>query len=227
MAPGLTIDVAFDPICPWCLIGKRHLARALALLERSKPDVTVQVRWLPVQLLPHLPDEGLPFMAFYVRRLGSAQAVIARQAQVNAAAAAAGLQIDFSRIARMPNTRRALRSLDYAAQTGGMQQMEAVIEHLFYAHFLQGRDIGDPATLVALAQACGLDGPAVDACLSDTASTPSASAQRPTAPEGVPYFVFNGQYALAGAHPPEALLQAMHHALDSHVPQEESAAWTD
>ncbi|MFZ2305998.1 MAG: DsbA family oxidoreductase [Rhodoferax sp.] len=227
MAPSLTIDVTFDLICPWCLNGKRHLARALAPLERSKPDVTVQVRWLPVQLLPHLPDEGLPFMEFYVRRLGSAQAVIARQAQVNAAAAVAGFQIDFSRIARMPNTRRALRLLDYAAKTGGAQQTEALIERLFDAHFLQGRNIGDATPLVALAKSCGFDGPTVDACLSDTVSTASASAQRPTAPKGVPYFEFNGQYALAGAHPPEALSQAMQLALDSHVPQKESAAWTD
>jgi predicted DsbA family dithiol-disulfide isomerase len=221
---GLTVDVAFDSICPWCLIGKRHLARALALLADVEPDVMVQVRWTPVQLLPDLPDEGLPFMEFYIRRLGSPQAVLARQAQVNVAAAAAGLQIDFSRITRMPNTRLALRLLDYTATAGDARQIDAVIEQLFGAHFLHGRNIGDVATLVALALACGLDGQTVHAFLTDTTGTETASAHRLTAHEGVPYFVFNGQFALAGAHPPEVLLHAMRRALSRDVPQEESVA---
>ena len=224
MASSLTIDVAFDPICPWCLIGKRHLAQAQRMFAEIESDVEVQVRWHAVQLLPDLPDEGLPFLEFYVRRLGSPQAVLTRQAQVNAAAASAGLQIDFSRIARMPNTRLALRLLDYASTTGNGQQHDAVIEQLFGAHFLQGRNIGDVATLVTLAQACGFNGQVVHASLSDTAGTASASAQRPTAREGVPYFVFNGQYALAGAHPPKILLQAMRRALGRDVLLEEESA---
>jgi len=224
MALGLTIDIAFDPICPWCLIGKRHLARALALLADIEPDVPVQMHWLPVQLLPDLPDNGLPFMEFYVRRLGSLQAVLARQAQVNAAASTAGFQIDFSRIVRMPNTNLALRLLDYTSRAGSKQQIDVVIERLFGAHFLHGRDIGDVATLVALAQACGLDGQTVHSVLSGTAGAASVSAQRPTAREGVPYFVFNGQYALVGAQPPEVLLQAMRQALGRGARQEESAA---
>ncbi len=223
MASRLTIDVVFDPICPWCLIGKRHLAHALVQLADSEPDVTVQVRWLPVQLLPDLRDEGLPFMEFYIRRLGSPQAVLAHQAQVNAAAAAAGLQIDFSRIARMPNTRLALRLLDYAAMAGSTQQTDAVIEQLFGAHFLHGRNIGEVATLVALAQASGLDGQTVHSVLSETAGSESVSAPRPTASEGVPYFVFNGQYALAGAHPPKVMLHAMRRTLGRDVALDGSA----
>lgn len=224
MAPVLTIDVVFDPICPWCLIGKRHLARALALLARDRPSPAVQVHWHAVQLLPDLPEDGLPFMEFYVRRLGSVQAVMARQAQVNAAAAVAGFQIDFSRIQRMPNTQRALRLLDHVARSGSTQQTDAVIEGLFDAHFQQGRNIGEVATLADLARASGVDEPAVEACLSD--STGTARAQRPTASDGVPYFVFNGQTALAGAHPPEVMLQALHHALEHRLPREESSAWT-
>jgi len=224
MAATLTVDVTFDPICPWCLIGKRHLARALARLAETEPDVVAQVRWLPVQLLPDLPADGLPFAEFYVRRLGSPQAVLARQLQVHAAAVPAGLQIDFSRINRMPNTRLALRLLDYASRAGGERQHDALIERLFAAHFLQGLNIGDVATLVALARASGLDGPAVHALLSDTARAASVLPQRPTAREGVPYFVFNGQHGLSGAHPPKVLLHAMLRSVGRDVRQEEGVA---
>ncbi len=224
MAATLTIDVTFDPICPWCLIGKRHLARALARLAEIEPDVVVQVRWFPVQLLPDLPADGLPFAEFYLRRLGSPQAVLARQLQVHAAAAQAGLQIDFSQITRMPNTRLALRLLDYTSTAGSERQHDAVVERLFAAHFLQGLNIGDMATLVALARACGLDGSAVHALLSDTAWAASVPPQRPTAREGVPDFVFNGHYRLSGAHPPKVLLHAMLQTVGRDVRQEEGVA---
>lgn len=212
MAAELRIAVYYDLICPWCLIGKRHLATAIGQLAALQPAVVVHVAWHPVQLLPDLPLEGLPFTAFYVQRLGSPQAVMARQAQVNAAAAAAGLHIDFSRIARMPNTGLALRLLDHASTVGNAQRHEALIDQLFGAHFLHGRDIGDVATLVALAQDSGFDGPAVHAVL--THAAPAAPVPPPLQPRaGVPYFVFNDQYALAGAQPPKILLEALRQAV--------------
>jgi len=212
MATELTVDVYYDIICPWCLIGKRHLARAQALLVKVEPDVALRVRWHPVQLLTDLPPEGLPFADFYVHRLGSPQAVSARQAQVNAVAADAGLHIDFSRIARMPNTTQALRLLAHASAHGTAQQQDSVVERLFAAHFLQGRNIGETATLLAIAHDCGLQGPDVQASLElNSATTPPEA--RSTAGQGVPYFIFNNQFSLAGAHPPQVLLQAMRKTL--------------
>ena len=35
----LRIDVWFDVICPWCLIGKRSLGAALKVLHARRPDV--------------------------------------------------------------------------------------------------------------------------------------------------------------------------------------------
>ncbi|MCU7226232.1 DsbA family protein, partial [Acinetobacter bohemicus] len=55
------IDVFFDFICPWCLIGKRQLQAAIQQLKLSHPEVEVEVKWLGVQLLPSIPVEGVPF----------------------------------------------------------------------------------------------------------------------------------------------------------------------
>src|SRR5574340_1696432 len=66
------IEVQFDLICPWCLIGKRHLTSALQQFRRLRPDVPVDIVWAPVELLPGTPLEGLPYQAFYERRLGGA-----------------------------------------------------------------------------------------------------------------------------------------------------------
>lgn len=216
MATALTVDVYYDIICPWCLIGKRHLARAQAQWAEMEPDAALQIRWNPVQLLTDLPAAGLPFLDFYVQRLGSLQAVSARQAQVNAAAADAGLQIDFSRIARMPNTTKALRLLAYVTAHGTAQQQDSVVEQLFAAHFLQGRDIGASDTLLAIAHVCGMAGPAVQASLA-TSNAPSTTGVRLGAGQGVPYFVFNGQFSLGGAHPPRVLLETLRRALSNIV----------
>ena len=48
----LSIEVYFDFICPWCLIGKRQLDQALAQLRVAQPEVQVAVSWRGVQLLP-------------------------------------------------------------------------------------------------------------------------------------------------------------------------------
>lgn len=212
MQTTLHIDVYVDVICPWCWIGKRHLEKAIATLAQRDVTAAPVLRWHPVQLLPDLPAEGVPFESFYLHRLGSAAAVRARQAQVNAAAAEAGLHIDFSRIPRMPNSALALRLLAYAASHGSRSQASAAIDRLFQAHFLQGYDIGDRATVLDIAQHCGLNLQAVAASLDGPQGTPWSPGNAP--PSGVPYFVFNGQLALAGAQPPHVLLQAMLQALD-------------
>ena len=52
---ALTIEVWFDFICPWCLIGKRQLQLALRELHQTRPEVVVQVQWHGMSLLPDLP----------------------------------------------------------------------------------------------------------------------------------------------------------------------------
>jgi predicted DsbA family dithiol-disulfide isomerase len=51
---GLTVDVISDVICPWCYIGKRRLEKAAASFGGP-----VTVRWLPFQLNPEMPKEGV------------------------------------------------------------------------------------------------------------------------------------------------------------------------
>ena len=51
----ITIDVVSDVMCPWCLIGKRRLEKALEM----RGDVPVQVRWRPFQLDATIPEEGM------------------------------------------------------------------------------------------------------------------------------------------------------------------------
>ena len=51
-----TVDIFSDVICPWCFIGKRRLEKAIAALEGQHE---VHVRWLPFQLNPSMPKDGI------------------------------------------------------------------------------------------------------------------------------------------------------------------------
>ena len=74
MTHKLDIDFHLDLVCPWCLIGKRQLERALAVFTSVPGNPPVQVHWRSVQLFPDLPVEGVDFEAFYRQRLGSVEA---------------------------------------------------------------------------------------------------------------------------------------------------------
>lgn len=204
MAPMLGIDVYFDLICPWCLIGKRHLDQALAQLEQIVPGVLVSVKWHSVQLIPDVPAEGLDFADFYLQRLGSAEAVRARQAQVHEAARRAGAVVDFARILRFPNTRKAHQLFSFAVSHLAPLETDRLLERLFDAYFNRGEDLGDRTTLQAIAIKHGLDTPELAAWMASEQWQPE-KIQVP----GVPFFLFNQSNQLAGAQPVDVLLAVM------------------
>ncbi|WP_137972757.1 DsbA family oxidoreductase [Pseudomonas sp. F(2018)] len=210
MSRALRIDVAFDFVCPWCLIGKRQLKRAVVQLQQALPHQVVSIDWQSVQLLPQLPAAGESFAEFYRRRLGSDTAVRLRQAQVQEAAAAVDLRFDFQRIARMPNTADAHRLLRRAVELGGPEQRDRLLERLFAAHFRLGEDIGDASTLLTIAETCGYPREEMARAL----YRDGRPFQAPnTTASSVPQFVFDGRLLLSGAQPADLLLRGMREAL--------------
>ena len=209
---SVTVDVHFDFVCPWCLIGKRNLDAAISRLASLRPDVSVKVRWHSHQLLPDMPVGGVPYQAFYVARLGSASAVAARRAQVQEAARAAGVQLAFDRIEVMPNTRAAHSLVSWAVATGAGFQPASLIDRLFTAYFMDGEDIGDPDVLKRIGLACGLDAAGLAGHLA--ASRRDENMPIPRSPQaedvrGVPHFVIDSALSLSGAYSPGAIVDAM------------------
>ena len=58
-----------------CWVGKRHLDLATQTL-RDKLDV--QIKWMPYQLNPHMPEEGIPMERYYTAKFGEQGAAMAR-----------------------------------------------------------------------------------------------------------------------------------------------------
>ena len=200
----LAVDVMSDVICPWCYIGKRRLEKAVAAHGGS-----VRVRWLPFQLNPQMPKEGVSRREYRTRKFGTWERSLERDAQVAAAGAGEGIHFAFDRVGRTPNTLDAHR-LVWLADAEGVQ--DAVVEALFRAYFTDGRDIGARPTLLDVVAEAGLDRGKAEGVLTSgggqEAIREADELARRVRVEGVPFFVINGRVALSGAQPPDAFLAA-------------------
>jgi predicted DsbA family dithiol-disulfide isomerase len=131
------------------------------------------------------------------RRLYSAIAEIGR---------AEGLILHFDRIRRTPSSVDAHRLVRWGGAFGAG---EALVEALFAAHFVDGRDIGDVHVLTDVAVGCGLDGAAALRFLLSDVEVDAIHAENLRAHRlginGVPCFVIGGRHAIAGAQESEVL----------------------
>ncbi len=214
----LTIDVVSDVVCPWCFIGKRNLDRALELWSAERSDCDVTVRWRPFFLNPDTPESGEPYRPFLEKKFGGPKQLQEIWQRVSEAGRKAGIEFAFEKIELRANTLNAHRLIHHAQTGAGGAAIEAVIEALFAAQFLDGRHIGDRAVLAEVAGECGMDAVAVRHYLDsdEDAGTVRAGAEevQRMGISGVPFFIFNNKLAASGAQPPEALLQAMQEAAE-------------
>lgn len=171
------------------------------------------VRWLPFQLNPQMPREGISRREYRTRKFGSWERSQALDAQVDAAGEAEGVHFAFDRIERTPNTLDAHR-LIWLADEEGIQ--DAVVEALFRAYFTDGRNITDRQTLLDVVAEAGLDRSKAEGVLTSgggqEAIQEADDLARRVGVQGVPLFVINGKVTLSGAQPPDAFLEAFRQA---------------
>ena len=208
----LAIDVVSDVVCPWCFIGKRRLEKAVAA-----EGVPVAIRWRPYQLDPTIPPEGKSRREYMAAKFGSAERIKEIRARIEAAGASEGIPFAFDRIAVSPNTLDAHRLVRWAGEAG---VGDAVVEALFRAYFLEGRNIGDHSVLAETAASAGLDRTAISARLASGEDRSMIRSEVDAAQRmgvtGVPTFILAGRYAVVGAQPAEDLAQAFRRASTLH-----------
>jgi predicted DsbA family dithiol-disulfide isomerase len=204
---SLRIDVVSDVVCPWCLIGKRRLERALA----ARPEVEATVVYHPFQLDPSTPAEGADLREHLRRKYGDPEPMFRR---VEAVAREDGIALDFSKVRRSVNTLRA-HTLARHALARGTQL--AVVDALFLAYFVEGRDVGALDTLVAVGEANGFTRAEVERICE---SPEELAATRREAAElarqgvsGVPFTIVGEKVAISGAQPVAVFEQAIARAL--------------
>lgn len=206
----LSIDIVSDTVCPWCWVGKRKLERTLAI----RPDLRPEIRWRAYRLNPDVPKEGMDRDVYTAKKFGSVERARAIYKRIEQAGAEEGLSFRFDRIRRAIDTTDSHRLIHWAHGAG---VQDAMVEALFTAYFIEGRDISDLVELVQIAQAVGMD-PAIVAdllasrqdCEAVERDVEAAAAMKV---QGVPCFIFNRTIGVSGAQDPDILLQAIDDAL--------------
>lgn len=187
------IDIFSDIICPWCFIGKKRLEMAASL----HGGVAIQINWRAFLLNPTMRPEGMDRKAYLEAKFGAtASSFYDRIASVGNEV---GIPFAFDRITRTPDSRPAQGLILSAGD-----KADAVVDNLFAAYFLNGVDIGDPDYLADLAQRYHLPFPISEGVKRQIEHDLKDAGR--IGISGVPFYIFEGEWAISGAHPPESFL---------------------
>jgi predicted DsbA family dithiol-disulfide isomerase len=197
------LEIISDSICPWCYVGKRRLEGALKLLGSAAPRVV----WKPFQLNPEMPFEGMDRREYRSRKFGSWERSQQLDAQVHAAGEEVGIKFAHEKMLRTPNTFASHKLILFASQAG--RPTDPVVERIFRAYFVEGRDIGNPEVLAEIGAVDGLPKEDVIRALLDDelgrAVQLEEKRSRSFVLNGVPTFVLGGIPFASGAQREELL----------------------
>jgi predicted DsbA family dithiol-disulfide isomerase len=209
------LTIVSDVICPWCFVAKKNLEKAL---ELAGPSLALAITWRPFELNPDMPKEGLNRREYRSKKFGSWEQSQTLDAQVASAGRLAGITFHHDLMERTPNTFNAHR-LIWLAGEEGMQ--DAVVEALFRAYFIEGRDVGDTNVLAEIAKQAGLSDTVIAAFLEGTAGAEEVRLEAKTAKmggvSGVPTFILDGEELFSGAMKPEHMAARLREAATAHA----------
>jgi predicted DsbA family dithiol-disulfide isomerase len=210
MTRTIKIDLFTDTVCPWCLVGSARLDQAIAALP---DDVTVEVENHPFYLNPDTPEEGLVVADMLREKYGRDPKEM--WARVEGEAKKAGIDLDLSQQPRSFPTRKG-HTLVRLAKAKGTQH--ALANAIAWGYFMDHKLINDDDVLADIAVEHGFTREEALAAVRDeqelaiTHELAVSAAQQGI--QGVPFFIFDGKFALSGAQPQEVFAQALEFALD-------------
>ena len=135
------IVVFSDYICPFCYIGFYRV-------EQLKEKFDLDVEWRPFEIHPETPKEGtelnnLPFPKEYLEMM-----------KANVKRLADDVGVTFKLTDKLPNSRMALYLSEFARKKGKFDEFHKLI---FDSYWKDGKDIGDQALLLDLADSIGFN----------------------------------------------------------------------
>jgi predicted DsbA family dithiol-disulfide isomerase len=180
-----------------------------AWLEREHG---ASVEWLPFDLHPEYPPEGIPREELRRRYPEDVHERTRRMVE------AAGLEYNPPADV-VPNSRQALELTELAREKG---LHEPVHTRLMRAYWSEGRNIGDTETLLELVGEAGLDLGEAESSLADrryAARVDASTAQAQQAGiHAIPAFVLAGRLLLLGAQPHDVFERALEQVGESAEP---------
>lgn len=207
------IEVIFDTICPWCYLGKRRLEEAL----RSRPNIRPDISWSAFLLNPHIPTQGIDLNDYLNAKFGSNNRAKKIYQSIEVLGKSLGIDFQFSRLKRIPNTLDAHRLVRYYSRLGFGSE---VVEVLFQAHFIRGLDTGNRKLLFKLVEEIGFDSSPIRDYLFSDQDIEDIKKQNSRVHHfginGLPAFVIDNQFSISGAQEPKILSRLIEVAEERH-----------
>ena len=204
----MRIDFVSDIVCPWCVIGLKSLEQALA---NAADTVAAEIHFQPFELNPDMPRAGQNVAEHIAQKYGAdPERSRGTRNLIRSTAEDLGFAMNTGPDSRIWNSFDCHRLLHWAAGKGRQHALKMA---LFTAHFTDGKDLGNPETLVAAAETAGLDPMEARQILSTGAYIDDVrKAERFWREQGitaVPAIVINGKYLISGGQPVEAFEKAL------------------
>jgi predicted DsbA family dithiol-disulfide isomerase len=203
----IEVEIWSDFVCPFCYIGKRNFEKAVQQLG-NKDQVNVTFRSFELDPNAVKGEKGSIYEKLSKKYGKTLEWAIQANQQVTQTARAVGLTYNMDHV--IPNNSfDAHRLAHLAKKTGNAGQIQELV---MTAYFTDGKDISDHEVLKQIGVQVGLDESEVEKILnSDQFATEVRQDQkmsREMGISGVPFFVFNRKFAVSGAQPPEAFIEA-------------------
>ena len=224
----MTITVWSDFACPYCYIGEARLEKAIEELGMTG-DVKIDYR--AFELDPTAPREVTTttperFAMKYRLSLPEAEAQIEH---ISALGREEGIDFRYA-TTRYSNTFDAHRIMKLAEAECDYATLMKLNHLLFDAYFTRNLVLADREVLLSVAGEAGMDKEQVTAMLdtdrfADDVRFDEREAQM-RGVRGVPYMVFNGEFAVPGALSLDAMKEALRRA-DRRIKEAEAAAGTE
>jgi predicted DsbA family dithiol-disulfide isomerase len=172
--------------------------------EQARREFDADVVWLPFDLHPEYPPEGIPLAELH-RRYGIG---VGEQDPLRARFAEAGLEYDRPEV--VPNTRLALRLSELARENGLHQPFH---DRLMDAYWSEATDIGDAGELRRLAAEVGLEAEEVERVIADPSAyldlvEGSTRQAQSIGINAIPAFLLDRRLIVLGAQPLEVFRRA-------------------
>ena len=206
----LQVDVIADLICPWCYLGKRRLDDALSAVHG--PSL---VSWYPFQINPAMSSSGMSLDEYLDKRFGSAEKLRPAMDELTLIGKAEGINFDFDKLERIPNTLDAHRLMKLA-ETEEVSTSD-LAENILRGFFESGLDIADRDVLIDIGGDSGLSptmiGEMLDNDLSRRVVLSQEAQVRQSGVTGVPDFLINKRLFAVGAQSTESLVNIFDRAM--------------
>eukprot|EP00775_Hariotina_reticulata_P005116 gene5116-5356_t len=183
----INVEIVSDTVCPWCYIGKRRLEKAI---KQFTGQVGFSVKWLPYQLNPAAPAQGVNKLQSYNDKFGPGRVAQMIPAMTQTFADEG---LTYSMGGLTGNTRNSHRLLAWAAEHHGLKEQNQLAEELFNGYFCQA--VGLPVQPAQMILDDPAGGEAEQLVLQEISRHPGVT--------GVPHFVVDGRVHISGAQDSE------------------------